>query len=152
MLALEIKVKPAEEFKTTEFEFLDHLVTSEGLKPDTKNVEAILNMENPTDVNRVQRLQGLVTYLAKFLPKLSVIMEPIRRLTRQETEWKWGEDQDKAMKDIKKLETAAPILNYYDPEKELVIQCDASSTGLGTVLLQDRKPLGYASCTLTATE
>ena len=38
-------------FKTTEVEFLGHLMTSEGLKPDTKKIEAILNMENPTDVD-----------------------------------------------------------------------------------------------------
>ena len=42
-------------------------------------------------------------------------MEPIRRLTRQDTEWKWGEAQNKAMEEIKKLVTSAPVLNYYDP-------------------------------------
>ena len=61
-------------FKTTEVEFLGHLVTNEGLKPDVKKVEAILGMENPTDVEGVRRLQGMVTYLTKFLPKLSTVM------------------------------------------------------------------------------
>ena len=139
-------------FKTTEVEFLGHLVTSEGLKPDVKKVKAILGMENPTDVDGVRWLQGMVTYLAKFLPKLSTVMEPIRRLTKQDVEFKWSEEQDKAMEEIKKLVTTAPILAYYNPKKELVIQCDASSTGLGAVILQDGKPLGYASRALSATE
>ncbi len=43
-------------FKTTEVEFLGHLVTNKGLKPDVKKVEAILGMENPTDVEGVRRL------------------------------------------------------------------------------------------------
>ena len=133
-------------------EFLGRLITSEGLKPDVKKVEAILGMENPTDVDGVRRLQGMVTYLATFLPKLSTVMEPIRRLTKQDVEFKWSEEQDKAMDEIKKLVTTSPILAYYDPKKELVIQCDASSTGLGAVLLQDGKPLGYASRALSATE
>ena len=120
-------------------DILGHLVTSESLKPDVKKVEAILGMENPTDVDGVRRLQGMVTYLAKFLP-------------RQDVEFKWSEEQDKAMDEIKKLVTTAPILAYYDPKKELVIQCDASSTGLGAVLLQEGKPLGYASRALSATE
>ena len=136
-------------FKTTEVEFLGHLVTSEGLKPDVKKVKAILGMENPTDVDGVRWLQGMVTYLAKFLPKLSTVMEPIRRLTKQDVEFKWSEEQDKAMEEIKKLVTTAPILAYYNPKKELVIQCDASSTGLGAVILQDGKPLGYASRALS---
>ena len=115
-------------FKTTEVELLGHQVTSEGLKPDVKKVEAILGMENPTDVDGVRRLQGMVTHLAKFLPKLSTVMEPIRRLTKQDVEFKWSEEQDIAMDEIKKLFTTAPILAYYDPKKESVIQCDASST------------------------
>ena len=58
-------------------------------------------------------------------PKLSTVMEPIKRLTKQDVEFKWSEEQDKAMAEIKKLVTTAPILAYYDPKKELVIQCDA---------------------------
>ena len=114
-----------------------------------------MGMENPTDVDGVRRLQGMVTYLAKFLPKLSTVMEPIRRLTKQDVEFKWSEEQDKAMDEIKKLVTTASILAYYDSKKELLIQCDASSTGLGAVLLQDGKPLSYAriaSRALSATE
>ena len=139
-------------FKTTEVEFLGHLVTNKGLKPDVKKVEAILGMENPTDVEGVRRLQGMVTYLAKFLPKLSTVMEPIRRLTKHDVEFEWSEEQNKAMDEIKRLVTTAPELAYYDPKKELVIQCDASSKGLGAVLLQEGKPLSYASRALSTTE
>ncbi|KAK3745273.1 hypothetical protein QZH41_003737 [Actinostola sp. cb2023] len=105
-------------FRTDQVEFLGHLVTSQGLKPDPKKIEAILNMENPTDVEGIRRLIGTVTYLAKFLPRLSAVAEPIRRLTRQDTDWAWTDEQDKAMKEIKKLLTEAPILVYYDPSKE----------------------------------
>ena len=67
-------------------------------------------------------------------------------------EFKWADEHDKAMDEIRKLVTTAPILEYYDPKKELVIQCDASSSGLGAVLLQDGKLLGYASRPLSTTE
>ena len=43
----------------------------------------------------------------------------------------------------------APVLRYYDPKKELVIQVDASSKGLGSVLLQEGRPIAYASRALT---
>ena len=94
----------------------------------------------------------MVTYLAKFLPKLSTVMEPIRRLTKQDVEFEWSEEQNKAMDEVKRLVTTAPVLAYYNPKKELVIQCDASSKGLGAVLLQEEKPLSYASRALSTTE
>jgi len=68
-----------------EVPYMGHLLSSDGLKPDPAKVEAVTKMPRPEDVEGVQRLNGFVTYLAKFLPKLSEIMEPIRRLTRKDT-------------------------------------------------------------------
>ena len=56
------------------------------------------------------------------------------------------------MAELKKLVTSVPLLAYYDPSKELVIQCDASSTGLGSTLMQEGKPIAYASRVLSTTE
>lgn len=50
------------------------------------------------------------------------------------------------MAEIKKLVTTASVLVYYDHAKQLVVQGDASSTGLGASLLQDGKLLAYARC------
>ena len=139
-------------FKTAELDFLGHVVTNKGLKPDEKKVAAILQMPNPKDAEAVRRLQGVITYLAKFLHQLSSVMEPIRRLTRQDYEWGWAQEQETSMAELKKLVTSVPLLAYYDPSKELVIQCDASSTGLGSTLMQEGKPLAYASRALSTTE
>ena len=44
------------------------------------------------------------------------------------------------------------MLKYYEREKDLVIQCDASEVGLGAALLLGRRLLAYASGALTAAE
>ena len=44
------------------------------------------------------------------------------------------------------------MLRFYDPDKELSIQCDASQTGLGAALLQGGQPLAFVSRALTDTE
>ena len=131
---------------------MGHILTSTGLKPDPAKVEAITNMPKPKDIEGVQRLNGFINYLAKFLPKLSEVMEPIRRLTRKDTQWQWATEQDKAFQDVQKLVTEAPVLSYYDPSNELTIQCDASQSGLGAALLQNGRPIEYASRALTETE
>ena len=124
------------QFRTNDITFLGHRITSQGLKPDDAKVEAIMKMENPQNVEEAQRLQGTVYYLGRFMPRLSEVMEPIRSLTRSNTEWEWTELQDNSMKEIKRMVTETPILAFYDPAKELVIECDASQKGLGAVLMQ----------------
>ena len=144
--------KAKTKLRKSEITFLGHKITSHGLMPDPLKVEAIVNMDPPTDVAGIQRLAGMVNYLAKFLPNLSEVMEPLRRLTRHDVEWKWTEDHNKAFSRIKKLISATPVLRYYDVNDELVIQCDASKKGLGTALMQSGKPIAYASRALTETE
>lgn len=63
---------------------MGYLLSSDGLKPDPAKVKAITKSWDQ-NVEEVQRLNGFVNYLAKFLPKFSEIMEPMRRLTRKDT-------------------------------------------------------------------
>ena len=79
-------------------------------------------------------------------------MEPIRRLTQPDVLPQWTKEQDEAMAKVKKLTTETPVHAYYDPHSELVVECDASERGLGAALLQNGKPIGYASRALTSTE
>lgn len=48
--------------------------------------------------------------------------------------------------------SSLPLLKYYEPDKPLALQCDASEKGLGASLLLDGKPIAYASRVLTSTE
>jgi hypothetical protein len=48
--------------------------------------------------------------------------------------------------------TAKPVLKYYDPKLQLVLQSDASETGLGATIMQENQPIAYASRALTNTE
>ena len=109
-------------------------------------------MPRPTDVAGVQRLNGFVNYLAKFLPGLSDVMAPIRQLTRKDVPWTWSSAQENALARMKQLVSDTLVLRYYDPERELTIQCDASQTGLGAALLQNGQPLAFVSRALTVAE
>ena len=108
-------------------------------------------MPTPTDVKALRRVLGMVNYLAKFLPRLSETCDILRELERKETEWCWLEQHDQAWKKIKRLVTT-PILAYYDPQKEVTIQCDASQSGLGAALFQEGRPICFASRALSTAE
>lgn len=69
--------------KQTEVPYIGHLLTSKGVKGDLSKIDAVLDMERPTDVSGVQRIMATVNYLAKSLPRLSEVSEPLRLLTRK---------------------------------------------------------------------
>ena len=140
------------QFCLSQVDFMGHIVSKDGLKVDPKKVETILEMNPPINREEVERFKGMVNYLSKFVPKLSDIMQPIVALTRKDVEWNWSQAQDKTFAEVKRLLTQTPILVYFDPRKQLVIQSDASNGGLGAVLLQDGHPLGYTNRTLTDAE
>ena len=99
-----------------------------------------------------RRFCGFLNYLAKFLPRLADVLEPIQQLTHKEVPWQWQHEHDTAFEKVKQLVTQAPLLKYYNPEGELTVQCDASDKGLGAALMQNGQPIAFASHALTDPE
>ena len=136
----------------TEVTYVGHELTKDGLKPDPSKIEAIQKMSRPSDVKGVQRVVGLGNYLTRFLENLADICEPLRQLTLKDAEWHWSEEHENAFQRIKQAATQAPILRYFNPADETVLQCNASDTGLGATLPQNGQPVAYAYRSLTDTE
>ena len=136
----------------SEIPFMGHVVTDEGLKPHPTKVEAVTKIELSTDKQGVERLRGMVNYLSSYVPRLSEVIQPINVLTHNDVVWEWTHVQDEAFNKLKTLLSEAPVLAYFDSSKSLSIQCDTSKHGLGAVLMQEGKPLAYASRALSDTE
>ena len=140
------------EVGVNQVEYFGHLITDEGLKPDPKKVKAIQNMPPPTNKKELQTVLGMITYLAKFAPQLSEITKPMRDLLGDDIEFIWDAAQEESLKKVKKIITDEPVLAYFDPKKPIVLQVDASKHGLGATLMQEKKPVAYASKSLNSTE
>lgn len=135
-----------------EVKYMGHVLSSEGLKPDPDKVQAVSEMPKPTCKQGTLSLLGFVNYLAKFLPRLSEIAQPIRELTKKDVRFIWSRQHDEAFEQIRKLVTSHPVLKYYDMNAEVTLQCDASEKGLGATLLQNGQPVAFASRTLSQVE
>ena len=109
-------------------------------------------MPEPDDVTALKRFLGMVNHLSKFMPHLSEMTEPLRRLEDKDAEWQWLKQHSIAFNTVKKYLTESPVLKYYNVNEEVTIQCDASETDLGAVLMQNGQPISYASRALTDTE
>ena len=81
------------QFKSTDYKFLGHRLTPDGIKVDPKKIEAIIHMEPPQNVASLQSFNGMVNYLKKFSPVLSELSEPLRRLCKSGVRWAWESEQ-----------------------------------------------------------
>ena len=114
-------------------------------------------MPRPTNIAKVQAYVGPVNFYRKFLPTLSKILEPIHHLLRKEVCFQWGGEQEAAFTKVKTLIASAGVLTHYDPNKEMVITCDASPKGVGAVLYHvmpdgTERPVVMASRSLSPAE
>ena len=78
-------------------------------------------------------------------------------LLQKNAHWQWGSPQEEAFNTVKEKLFKLPSLSFYRADQPTTVSADASSYGLGAVLLQtDEKdqqhPITFASRTFTAAE
>ena len=57
----------------------------------------------------------------------------------------WGEEQQKAFNEMKRVISEETLLSFLDFNEEFHIYTDASNYQLGTVIMQNNKPLAFYS-------
>ena len=132
------------------------LLTRHGIGPTKEKVRAVVEASQPQSLIEVRSFLGLVGFSASLKPDFSTTADPLRKIARQGESFIWGEEQDKSFQELKRQIPSAPVLAYFDKRAHTQIIADASSVGLGAVLIQerngDRRAVCYASRTLSNVE
>ncbi|KAK3773720.1 hypothetical protein RRG08_001449 [Elysia crispata] len=116
--------------------FMGHIITKDGIRVDPDKIKAIYTHPVPKNLEQLRRFLGMVNYLARYMPSLTKVLHPLQNLVKKDTPFVWSESQEAAFQCIKQLVATSPMLSYYDPKKELIVENDASEYGLGSTLLQ----------------
>ena len=122
-------------------EFLGHVVGSGVLRPDESKTEKILQVSTPTTKKQVRSLLGLLSFYRRYIPGFASVAAPLTDLTKEGgrscRSIHWTPDCASALQEIQDILSRKPVLLLPRLDLPFVLQTDASSTGLGAVLLQE---------------
>lgn len=144
-------------FMSDVVEYLGFKVNKEGVTVIEEKVEDILNAPEPKNVSQLKSFLGMLNYYHKYLPNLSTKLEPLHALLRKGAAWQWSDEAKNSFKSAKKMLCSTDLLVHFDPRKKIVLHCDASPYGVGSVLShimddQSEKPIAYHSRALKPAE
>lgn len=119
--------------------------------------QGLCDVQPPKNISEVRSFVGLANTFRDFIPNLSTIAKPITALCTKGTTFNWTSACQTAFQNIKAVAEQAPILHFPDPTQKLLLQTDASTQGIGAVLLQvtdtdDKLPICYESKAFNPTE
>lgn len=136
--------------------FLGHKISSSGVAVDPDRINSIISFPEPKNKKQLLQYLGMFNFSSRFIPNRSQILEPLTSLLKTNVSWIWGAYQKEAFEKSKKLLLQSPTLAHFDYNKEISIQADASSYGLGACLMQTAngktEVVAYASRLLSETE
>ena len=138
-----------------ELRYLGHIISSEGIKPDPKKIQALLDWPYPQSVKALQQFMGLANYFQKGVPDYSRVAAPMHDLTKKGVNFN---EQSKhpiylfTFNRIKKLMLEHACLAIPDPSQPYELISDASITGCGAVLVQNNRPVAFFSSKYSSAE
>lgn len=117
-------------------EYLGFEISSEGVKPDQKKVQATQTLPAPGTVREVRGFIGMCSYYRRFIPNFSKIAEPLIDFARKYSRFKWTEQRQIAFDFLKESLTVVPFLAYPDTKKPFIFYNDASDNCIIACLTQ----------------
>jgi len=124
------------EFHVTTPAFLGFVLSPGRMAMDPAKVRSVTEWPTPTDRKQLQRFLGFANFYRRFIRNYSRVAAPLHALTSVKARFNWNEKADQAFRKPKLLFTSAPVLVSPDPERQFIVEVDASSVGVGAVLSQ----------------
>ena len=139
-------------------EFLGHTITVGKMMPEEGKVKKILSIQQPKSKKQVRSVLGLLSYYRRYVPHFAGVTAPLTNLTKgtQGRQIQWTPECQEALEKVQKTLNTFPVLLLPCLGEDFVLRTDASSQGMGAVLLQQKgellHPVQYASKKFTETQ
>ena len=136
-----LKLKKSKlQLASTSVKFLGHTIGRDGIAVPPSRIEGILAMKAPNNADQVKTFLGMINYVSKFVPNCADRSAALRRLTRSTETFRWGIEEEAAFNHLKTAIAHAPQLSIINESSRMTVSADASSYGLGAVLMRWHLP------------
>ena len=136
-----------------ETDFLGHVVTKDGIKPNPDKIQGLEQFTLPKTVKEFQAFLGLSGYYRKFIQDYAKIAKPMTYYLKKDTKIDLNDQKYiESFNKLKTILTSNTVLKYPDFEDQFTLTTDASNHALGAVLSQKQGPIAFASRTLNKHE
>jgi hypothetical protein len=112
---------------------------------ELSKIQDVLSWEVLKSVTKIHSFLRLAGYYRRFIVGFSKISKPMTELLRKDKKFEWSAKCEASFQGLKKHLTTTPVQVMPDMEKQFSIYCDASSQGLGCILMQYGHVVAYAS-------
>jgi hypothetical protein len=117
--------------------YLGHVVSADGMRPEEAKVAAIKDLPDPSSVEQVRSVLGIMGFYRCYVPNFSIISEALRRMLKKDARFEWGTAQQGTYAGLKSaLMTDGLVLKHPDPKLSYHLYTDWSTHGIAAVLNQ----------------
>jgi len=120
--------------------FLGYVVTAQGIEMNEEKVKPIRDWPTPKSVSEVRSFHGLASFYRRFVKDFSTIAAPVIEIVKKSVGFKWNDEQDEAFNLLKDKLCSVHVLALPDFTRAFEVE-----SGIGVVLMQDRRPIVYFS-------
>ncbi|XP_027171595.1 uncharacterized protein LOC113771181 [Coffea eugenioides] len=142
-------------FGVTSGKFLGYLVSHRGIEANPDKVKAIQDMSPPRNVREVQRLNGRLAALNRFLSQSAEKALPFFKVLKKADQFAWTEECQAAFDKLKQYLHHLPTLASPRPKEKLYLYLSAADEAVSAVLIRDegtQVPVYYVSRALRGPE